>query len=159
MSGPGSGVRVRPSNERDGRRVVIADGEPVARGAEGEAIGLCAIRGLGRRHALECRIIEAQGAVKARRRQPPVGSEGRAVTGVAIRLIARHLAPAGVAVIDAQAIRPPQHRRQVPARGREDQVEDDVGQTCEALHEGPGVAVEEVDGVAGPLPRYTRPPP
>ena len=96
-----------PIDERDGRRVVIADGQPVARGGEGEAIGACAVRGLGRRHAPERAIIEAQGPVLARRRQPPVGGEGRAVTVVAVRPVARHLAPAGVAVIDAQAARPP----------------------------------------------------
>ena len=53
-------------------------------------------------------------------------------------------AEAGVTVIDAQAMRAPQGCRQIAARGREDQVQDDVGQALEAPDEGPGIAVEEV---------------
>jgi hypothetical protein len=138
----GEGV---PVDERDCWCLVIADGEPVARGGEGEARRCSAVYGLRHRHAPEGAIVEAQGPVPARGGQPPVGGEGRAVTGAAIRRIAHHLPPAGIAVIDAQAARAPQRCCQVAPRGRKDQVQDDVGQALETPHERPGITVEEVN--------------
>ena len=107
VSGGGSLPRAGAVQQVYRRAVVIADGEPPSVGAEVDPEWPRAAGGLRARRQLECRVVEPDLAVIAGRRQTAVWGEGGAIAVPAIVGVASDLRPAGVAVVDAQAIVPP----------------------------------------------------